>query len=80
MTQQKVRRSARRKRNLDGEKLRRARVAAGLEQKPLAQLVGTDPAEISRYETGKADPNPKRLKQLADAVGKTPEDLMPDAA
>lgn len=79
MTQQTVRRTAR-KRNLDGAKLRRARVAAGLLQKQLAEIVDTDPAEISRYENNRANPNPARLKRLADGVGKRPEDLMPDAA
>lgn len=46
-----------------------ARVKSELTQAELAQRVGTDQANISRWEGGTATPNVKTLRRLAGAMG-----------
>jgi len=62
---------------LDGEKLQRARHERGLRQAELAAIAGVRQATISDLERGK----PARIgtvKALADALGITPGDLLPN--
>jgi len=46
-----------------------ARKDEGLTQKQLAERSGIDQAEISRIETGEANPTVKTLQRLAEAMG-----------
>lgn len=54
----------------------RARMAAGLTQKQLADAVGSTPAEVSKWERGERAPRASKLKQIADALGCSVLDLM----
>jgi transcriptional regulator with XRE-family HTH domain len=55
----------------DPERLRRARIQAGLSQLELAQRVGTDHTTIAKYESGDRAPFVERLAALATALGVT---------
>lgn len=61
---------------LDGARLRRARQAAGLSQRLLAQELGTTRQQVIRYEQGQERPEVKRLARLAAAVGVGVADLV----
>ena len=52
-----------------GEALRRQRLAAGLSQLQLGQIVGIRKATISRYETGHCEPRPVVRYALRMALG-----------
>lgn len=54
----------------------RARMAAGLTQKQLADKVGSTAAEVSKWERGEREPRASKLKQIADALGCSVLDLM----
>ena len=58
-----------------GEKLKRARKAAGIDQRKLAEMVGCTQVDISRWEAGR-EPKPSTLKKLAEAIGCDMEDLV----
>lgn len=64
-----------------GAKLKAARESAGLTMAALAALV--EPAmhapTIARYETGDRVPSWTAVVRLAKALGKTPDDFLPDA-
>lgn len=49
---------------LDGLRLRVARVARRMRQRDLAQLVGVPPQRISDWETGLRRPTPQQLENL----------------
>lgn len=49
--------------------IRRARRAAGLTQKQLADAIGCAPGTIQQYERGVREPKSARLKEIADACG-----------
>ena len=51
-----------------GEKMKRAREAAGLTQEELAALTGCSGPEISNYESGKISPRPDRLRKIAESL------------
>ena len=70
----------RRIRYLDKDKLLSARVEAGLTQGQLAIRMGgrTTQSLVSMWERGRQGTSLKKLRVLADALGKKPEDLMPD--
>jgi transcriptional regulator with XRE-family HTH domain len=51
------------------EKLRIARAQAGLTQKELAKLAGCSRSSVADYETGRCEPDPARLADLAQALG-----------
>lgn len=59
-----------------GEKLKAARLAAGLSQYQLAEKVGCSQHHISRWENGERGPSAKSLKKLANALGCKMEDLI----
>ncbi len=51
-------------------RLKAARVGKGLTQLQLAQQVGGKEIEISRYETGRARPDPDTKRRIAEVLGK----------
>jgi transcriptional regulator with XRE-family HTH domain len=67
-------------RYLDKDKLLKARVEARLSQGQLATKVGGRATQslISMWERGRQGTSLQQLEVLATALGKKPEDLMPD--
>ena len=59
-----------------GEKLKRARKAAGLSQADLAEKVGCRQKDISRWESGLHEPGALTLKKMAQVLGCSMEDLV----
>jgi transcriptional regulator with XRE-family HTH domain len=59
------------------EKIKRARLAAGLTQQGLAEKTGTTVRAAQRWEAG-AKPRRRMLQRIADATGVQPEDLEGD--
>ncbi|AZQ77636.1 XRE family transcriptional regulator [Flaviflexus ciconiae] len=49
--------------------IRRSREPLGLTQKVVARIMGTDQANISRLETGRADVRRRTLREYAVAIG-----------
>ena len=47
----------------------RARIAAGLTQKDLAERIGTRQSNVSRIENGNSNPSIATLKRIAEATG-----------
>ena len=62
----------------DGARLRAVRRAARLSQRDLAARIRADSAVIANYENGRAAPRVDRLRQLADALGVSPSEFLPD--
>ncbi|RKR75231.1 helix-turn-helix domain-containing protein [Frondihabitans australicus] len=60
-----------------GRVLRAARRAAGLTLAQLAERAGVSQPHLSQMENGKASPSIATLFRLADALGVTPQDLLP---
>lgn len=58
-----------------GDKLRQARIAAGLTQKQLADLIGGTQVDVARWEAGR-EPKALTLKKLADALNCKMDDLV----
>jgi Predicted transcriptional regulators len=60
-----------------GERIRDARKAAGLTQQELAEKVGIRNTSVSKWESGAVKQIPtERLMVLAEALGKTPSELL----
>ena len=59
-----------------GEKLKAARLAAGMTQGQLAEKVGCSQREISLWENGRREPVASTLKKLAVALGCSMDDLV----
>ncbi|MCI1925647.1 MAG: helix-turn-helix domain-containing protein [[Lactobacillus] timonensis] len=55
--------------------LRSLRAGAGLTQQQLADKLGVSHISVSRWETGKAIPSPKYIKQMADMFGVAGKDI-----
>ena len=51
------------------------RLDAGLTQEQLAEKIGVKKQNISRYESGRVEPNIRTAKKLADALGVSLEDM-----
>ncbi len=63
--------------NVSGNLLKKARLAADMTQKELADAVeGVSPQDISKAERGIADLTPEQLTAVADVLGTTAEELM----
>jgi transcriptional regulator with XRE-family HTH domain len=61
---------------VDGGKLREARLDRGLSQDELHQMTGVSRDTISRLETGdRPNPHPRTLRKLAAALGVTVADI-----
>lgn len=67
-------------RYLDGAKLRRLRLEAGLDQAALADKAGTSQTQISHHELGDWGCHMKQLAKYAKALGVKPKALMLDSA
>ena len=52
-----------------GSRLATVRVAAGLTQERLAQILGTEQTRVSEWERGATTPRPALIPELAAAVG-----------
>jgi len=64
---------------LDGDKLLRRRIAAGLSQGDLAALAGCSDAYVSMLETkAREAPSAPQMRKFAAALGCKITDLMPD--
>lgn len=61
-----------------GGKIREAREAAGLTQEQLAERSNISGNAISRYETGESEMRIGTLFKIADGLGTSPEELMPE--
>lgn len=59
-----------------GEKLKRARQAAGMTQKQLADILGCKVKDISRWENGHVEPGVLTVKKMAQALGCSMDDLV----
>jgi transcriptional regulator with XRE-family HTH domain len=57
------------------ERLRAARIAAGLTPEQLATAIGRSSFSTRRYESGQSRPRAGDLGRLADALGISPGDL-----
>ena len=62
---------------LDPERLRNARIDAGIEQKELAERAGASTTHISRLELGQGGVSPEMLSRLAVALNRSIDDLKP---
>ncbi|MBT1278919.1 helix-turn-helix transcriptional regulator [Thermoanaerobacter sp. CM-CNRG TB177] len=51
-----------------GERIRKARLAKGLTQKQLAEMLNITDATVNRYEKGIRKPDPEMLKAIADVL------------
>lgn len=63
--------------NQDPQRIRRRRVAAGLDQQSLARLAGISKTHMWQIEHGKCSASPEKLRQLATALECQITDLMP---
>lgn len=63
----------------DPARVRRHRVAAGLEAQELARRVGITKSAMSKIERGKNNASPGVLERLANVLGCQIADLMPPA-
>lgn len=59
-----------------GEKLKEARLAAGLTQVQLANMVGVCQRDISRWENGHREPGVLVVKKMAQVLGCRMDDLV----
>ena len=59
-----------------GEKLKAARKAAGMTQQELAEKVGVQQRDISRWESCKREPGVLIVKKMAQALGCSMDDLV----
>lgn len=55
--------------------LKALRIGAGMTQQDLAQELGVTITSVSRWETGKAIPNPRYIKKMADMFGIEGKDI-----
>ena len=56
-------------------RLKAARVGMGLTQLQLAEMIGKKEIEVSRYETGRATPDPDTKRQIAGILVKPTYEL-----
>lgn len=56
-------------------RLRTARVAKGMTQLQLAEKVGRKEIDVSRYETGRARPDPDTKRRIAEVLQKATVEL-----
>ena len=61
-----------------GEKIAEERKYSGMTQKELGEKTGIDPSTIRKYESGRLNPKIGTLRKIADALGVSSFDLMPD--
>lgn len=61
-----------------GEKIREARIKAGLSQRALAELIGTKQSNIARYEANGQCPTIQKLLEIAKATKIKPSWFLKD--
>lgn len=61
-----------------GQRLRQARVKAGMSQSDLEEISGIPKARLSRYENGHVVPSIQTLERLAKALGVSEASLLGD--
>lgn len=61
-----------------GELIIKARTAAGLSQKEVAQSMGISPQALAQYEKSRRRPKPATLQRIADAIGCSLQELIGD--
>lgn len=59
-----------------GEKLRAAREAAGMTQQELAEKIGVQQRDISRWENCRREPGVLTVKKMAQALGCSMDNLV----
>lgn len=59
-----------------GEKLKLARKAAGLTQQELAEELGCNQKDVSRWESGLHEPSALTLKRMAQVLGCKMEEII----
>jgi transcriptional regulator with XRE-family HTH domain len=62
-----------------GERIREARIAAGMSQKDLANMLGTSYQQIQKYESGRNRVNGARIERLVTALNRPLIWLFPNA-
>ena len=60
--------------------IKKARLSEGLTQEELAEKLGISTVSVCKWETGKAFPAVKRLKEVADALHTTVSELLNEEA
>jgi len=63
-----------------GRNLKRARIAAGLTQEAVAEVVGVSPVFVQKLEAGDKAPSIGVLLTLCKALSSTPNDLLQGVA
>lgn len=58
--------------------IKAARIAAGLTQQQLADLLGVQRGAVSMWDAGKSFPRPSMLRQVASVLGCTVDDILPE--
>lgn len=58
------------------ERIKQKRKATGLTQARLAELLGISEMTVRRWESEKTSPRMDELRQIAEVLGTTPEDLL----
>lgn len=58
-----------------GERIYRARTAAGMTRKELAAHLGMTEGAVRHYESGRNTPNDSAIERIADVLGVTPQSL-----
>jgi repressor LexA len=61
---------------INGVQLRQLRRERALSQRDLSRLTGIAHDSISQLETGKRDAQPRTIRNLAEALGVKPKELM----
>ena len=59
-----------------GEKLKAARIAAGMTQAQLAEALGCRVKDVSRWENNHVEPGALTLKKMAQALSCSMDDLV----
>lgn len=59
-----------------GQNLKMIRKSKGFTQKQIADVLGIDKSTYSGYEIGKRSPDVDKIKQLANALGVTGDELL----
>lgn len=63
-----------------GQRIRNARLDAGLTLVALGRALGVKYQQIQAWESGRRNPGPKHLAKLADVLGLQVTDLLPQHA
>ena len=61
-----------------GNKIKEYRELNKMTQKDIAEILGVEPATISKYEAGTIEPNIESLKRLAETFNVTVDELIKD--